>query len=163
MNSQCFCSCSGKDYLVRVKYQQNKRFVRIPKDELNLTAFLDRGSYGNWRIFFLNKTIFKWISASKELKIDHSEGLQIRLIDNESTPIHPEMFGEIVQNFWNGSGFYIQLLVENDFDAAKSGVTPDVSLRALERHDCYLLLRFFSSDLGKILDRQKCRTSFSRE
>lgn len=36
---------SVKHYVIRAKHQQKLRFIRVSKDELNITAFLDKGLY----------------------------------------------------------------------------------------------------------------------
>lgn len=61
------------------------------------------------------------------MKIEAKDQLKVQLFDNISTPISPDIFVAVVQSFWNGSGFFINLITENDLDAAKSMVTPDVS------------------------------------
>lgn len=84
-----------------------------------------------WKTFicFLEINLFTlFYLAFNELKIDATEQLKIKLFDNVSTPIHPEIFQEVVKSFWNGSGFFINLVTENALDAAKSMVTPEVSV-----------------------------------
>lgn len=53
--------------------------------------------------------------------------MKIQLSDNVSTPIAADLFVEVVQSFWKGGGFFINLVTENVLDGAKSMVTPDVS------------------------------------
>lgn len=49
------------------------------------------------------------------------------LFDNLMTPISPEILVDVIKFFGNGSGFYINLVVELALDNAISMMTADVS------------------------------------
>lgn len=65
--------------------------------------------------------------ALKVLNIEEKEKIQIQLSDNLTTPIHPDMFEEVIECFSNGSGFYVNVSTQLALDDAKLMVTPDVS------------------------------------
>lgn len=115
----------AEEFLVRVKYEQKLRFVRIPKEGLNITVFLQEGL--SWKLFWIITFTNKSLLAFKSLFIDEKEKLKVHLFDNLMTPISPEMFVDVVKCFGNGSGFFIHLVMELALDNAKSIMTADVS------------------------------------
>lgn len=79
-------------------------------------------------VCFLQLNFLTIFLAFSELRIDATEQMKILLFDNVTTPIPADIFVEVVKSFWNGSGFYINLVTENASDVAKAMVTPDVSV-----------------------------------
>lgn len=78
-------------------------------------------------INYLHKKTFVPRSNFKALFIDEEEKVKVKLFDNLSNPISPEVFVDVVKCYGNGSGFYINLFMELALDNAKSKMTADVS------------------------------------
>lgn len=99
--------------------------------------------------------------AFKALNIDEKEKMQVQLSDNLMTPISMDMFDDVIKCFWNGSGFFVNLITQFALDDAKFMVTPDVCdnfPKTIKRIKKTYELHF--SEFGEIFDRKKCGPCF---
>lgn len=124
------CGDCPKNYMIRVKHAENIKFICIPRNELNLDGFLSRGKNNlscREKCSFQFITEYLIFTAFSALQIEKSNEVKVKLCDNLSTPIDPDCFTDVIKSFWNGSSFFVRLVVEDSMDAAKAMVTADVS------------------------------------
>lgn len=126
------------EYIVRVKFQDENKFIVFSENELNWKTFVDKGR-------FYKKTI-KYFSIFIVIDFRHTKGFSsfgvkiherstVYLTDNLGTKIPQDLFASIIKYFRNGSNFYVEIKFTATQNNHNDLVTPQV------KRDFFLVLK----------------------